>query len=222
MEEDEVFVSGTASSRKVPNSVKVMEILLQSMGVGKFNPRVPVQLLDFIYRYSTEILQEAQLYAEHANSKQLRVEDLQLAVEAKSLHQFTYPPDREAMEEIAGSVNSIPLPSMSEKHGLRLPPERYALTGTNFQVLPNKIVVEKTREDLSTTQPSRGDTSLNKREVLEPAPSPVAVIPGTNIVAPPSVKQSAKAPTSAVPPPILATAPSAIKAEDDDEDYDMS
>lgn len=36
----------------------------------------------------------------------------------------------------AEKINAQPLPLIPEKYGLRIPPERVALTGSNFKVIP--------------------------------------------------------------------------------------
>ena len=43
---------------------------------------------------------------------------------------------KKVMTEIAEARNAIPLPLVPERYGLRLPPERSALTGINFQIIP--------------------------------------------------------------------------------------
>ncbi|KAI8824616.1 hypothetical protein BJ741DRAFT_541390, partial [Chytriomyces cf. hyalinus JEL632] len=42
----------------------------------------------------------------------------------------------QVLASIAEAKNVAPLPVVNEKLGLRLPPERNALTGLNFQILP--------------------------------------------------------------------------------------
>ena len=42
------------------------------------------------------------------------------------------------MVEIARQKNANPLPMIPEKFGVRLPPERYCLTGTNYKIKNRK------------------------------------------------------------------------------------
>lgn len=37
---------------------------------------------------------------------------------------------------LASSLNSVPLPPMSNRHGLRLPPPEHCLTNVNFAIVP--------------------------------------------------------------------------------------
>lgn len=52
--------------------------------------------------------------------------------------------------EIARTKNSLPLPLLTDRSGLRLPPERYCLTGNNFKVkAPPKKVKRQQRQKIS-------------------------------------------------------------------------
>lgn len=56
-----------AAADHEPNTVALMHQLLQSMGVDQFEPRMVNQLVDFMYRYVTDVLLDAETYAEHAS-----------------------------------------------------------------------------------------------------------------------------------------------------------
>ena len=49
-------------------------------------------------------------------------------------HCYTFPPPREFLLEIAREKNSIPMPLINERFGIRLPPDRFCLTATNIQL----------------------------------------------------------------------------------------
>ena len=44
-----------SSDEVVPNEIKVIQNILESMGVKEYEPRVPQQLLEFIYRKTTKL-----------------------------------------------------------------------------------------------------------------------------------------------------------------------
>jgi transcription initiation factor TFIID subunit 9B len=50
----------------VPRDAKIVALILKSMGVEEYQPRVLNQFLEFMYRYVSEILQDASIYAEHS------------------------------------------------------------------------------------------------------------------------------------------------------------
>jgi len=125
-------------TRDLPRDAKAMIAILKSMGVEEYEPRVVNMLIEFMHRYVSDILQDAQLYASHANKTAIDLDDVRLATQAKVNFGFTEPPPREVLLELAQSKNSVPLPLIppekQAKYGVLLPPEEYCLTGPNYQV----------------------------------------------------------------------------------------
>ena len=66
-------------------------------------PTVPVLPPDA--GYTSEVLEESQVYAEHAGRETVELDDVKLAVEAKLQTEFTRPAGTEEMHEYAASVN---------------------------------------------------------------------------------------------------------------------
>ena len=64
------------------------------MDVESFDPRVIPQLLEFMHGYIAKILRDAQAYAEHAGHKDIRQDDLQLAISSR-LSELSQAPPRE-------------------------------------------------------------------------------------------------------------------------------
>ncbi len=91
--------------------------------------------MDFTYRTTADFLETAQIYAEHAGRTELNVDDVKMAIQSRVSSEFTGPPPRELMAEMAAERNQEPLPIIPEKFGLRLPAERYCLTQPNYTVL---------------------------------------------------------------------------------------
>ena len=52
--------------------------------------------------------------------------------------------------QLAEKLNSQPLPLITEKTGIRLPPEKYCLTAPNYQIDP-KATLESLKKKESTT-----------------------------------------------------------------------
>ena len=50
---------------------------------------------DFTTGYITNILEDARVYSEHAQKKELDVSDVKLAVQTRMDHSFTTPPPRD-------------------------------------------------------------------------------------------------------------------------------
>uniref|UniRef100_M4BAG5 Transcription initiation factor TFIID subunit 9 n=1 Tax=Hyaloperonospora arabidopsidis (strain Emoy2) TaxID=559515 RepID=M4BAG5_HYAAE len=110
-----------------PLDVLCMEQVLESMGADKFEPRVVAQLLEFVHRYVTEILVDAQEYSMFADKQTIDPDDIRLAIASRLNHHYAQVPPRELMMELADKRNAIPLPSISNEYGVRLPPLQYQL-----------------------------------------------------------------------------------------------
>eukprot|EP00240_Pyramimonas_obovata_P006686 CAMPEP_0118930126 /NCGR_PEP_ID=MMETSP1169-20130426/6920_1 /TAXON_ID=36882 /ORGANISM="Pyramimonas obovata, Strain CCMP722" /LENGTH=172 /DNA_ID=CAMNT_0006872439 /DNA_START=240 /DNA_END=755 /DNA_ORIENTATION=+ len=123
-----------------PRDAKIIEEILKSMGVQSWEPRVVNQLMEFLYRYTSEVLQEAQVYSEYSGRQHVEVDDVKLAVRAVCSKSFTTPPSREVLRQLSQARNSIPLKPIEGRTGLRLPPEEFTLTTPGWQVrLPQPV-----------------------------------------------------------------------------------
>lgn len=120
-----------------PRDAKLLSLLLQSLDIPDHDPNVIHLLLKFIHSYTSSILTESSLYAQHCGRSDVQLQDVILAINQTVQSSFTRPPDMEFMMEIANEKNKIPLPIIPEKFGVRTPPDRYALTGINFSVTAN-------------------------------------------------------------------------------------
>lgn len=69
---------------------------------------------------------------------------------------------------LAASVNSVPLPPVSSRHGIRLPPPEHCLTNVNFSIVPDapqpafgeSILQPETQE--SVADDAGGDASMEE------------------------------------------------------------
>ncbi|KAI9598547.1 transcription initiation factor IID, 31kD subunit-domain-containing protein [Syncephalis fuscata] len=138
----------------VPKEAHTMALILRSLGVQDYDPKIVPMLMEFVHRYMTDVFQDAQLYAEHAGKRDIELDDIQLSIQGLVNNTFTGPPPREFLMELASEKNAMPLPLIPERYGIRLPPEQYCLTGANFQIVP---------EPLSTDEPrvTSGSNSTN-------------------------------------------------------------
>ncbi|PIK46537.1 putative transcription initiation factor TFIID subunit 9 [Apostichopus japonicus] len=84
--------------------------------------------------YVTDVLEDAQVYSGHAGRKDIDADDVKLAIQTRLDHSFTIPPPRDFLLEIAKQKNNLPLPGVKPQNGVRLPPDRYCLTSTNYRL----------------------------------------------------------------------------------------
>lgn len=125
-----------ASSRTVPKQIKSMQSILNEMHVSDYEPRLPNQMLEFTWKYLSEVLDDARVYSEHAAKPSIDHDDVKLAISMKLARSFTEPPPKELITQIALEKNQIALPSLKPQYGLRLPPDRYCMLQPNYRLRP--------------------------------------------------------------------------------------
>ena len=125
----------TQDPTSLPRDAKLTCLLLESLGVGDYDPLVIHQLLELSNRHVTQILSDAAFYAEHADRKDVSLQDCKLALQGKLASSFTSPPSKDFLLELAEKKNSVPLPQIPEKFGLRLPAERLTITAPQVKII---------------------------------------------------------------------------------------
>ncbi|PWY88655.1 transcription factor TAFII-31, partial [Aspergillus sclerotioniger CBS 115572] len=148
-----------------PRDVRLIHMLLSSLGVTAYQERIPLQLLDFAYRYTSSVLQDAvhlategyagttdpassSRGASEVNSVSLPA--LRLAIASRLHYQFQAGLPKEFLMDVAAERNRVALPGASRGFdnsgavkqgqanqsvvmgGMRLPPERFCLTGLGW------------------------------------------------------------------------------------------
>ncbi|XP_039298267.1 transcription initiation factor TFIID subunit 9 [Nilaparvata lugens] len=123
------------NNKAMPSSQRAIISILEEMGITEYDPRVTNQLLEFVHRYVTSVLDDARVYANHAKKKNIDLEDVKLATTLQQDRIFTSPPSRDVLLELAREKNRTPLPTFDElKNGIRLPHDRYCLNSCNYRV----------------------------------------------------------------------------------------
>ncbi|KAF8472155.1 transcription initiation factor IID, 31kD subunit-domain-containing protein [Kalaharituber pfeilii] len=137
---DSTMDNGT--SRR-PRDARVIHLILESMGVHAYHERVPLQIMDFAYRYTSAVLQDALIYADVGNTttsganppSTITVDDLRMSIASRVNHQFNTALPKEFLLDLAAERNRIALPHVDKGYGIRLPPEKYCLTGVNWELV---------------------------------------------------------------------------------------
>jgi len=147
----------------MPKDGQVITAILKDLGITEYEPRVVHQLLEFVYRHVTMILEDAQVYSTYAKKKAIDADDVRLAVQMLSEKTFTSPPPRDLLMEIARHKNNIPLPPIKSHAGPRLPPDRYSLISCNFKFKPAAKVAAQPSQTAQMSIPFRGAASVPGR-----------------------------------------------------------
>ncbi|KAL4909742.1 transcription initiation factor IID, 31kD subunit-domain-containing protein [Aspergillus multicolor] len=151
-----------------PRDVRLIHMLLAAQGVTSYQERVPLQLLDFAYRYTSGVLQDAvhlttegyagagpEAAAAVGNKNQPEVNSvtlpsLRLSIASRLHYQFQTGLPKEFLMDVAAERNRVALPGATRGFdagaakpaasnsvlmaGMRLPPERFCLTGTGWKM----------------------------------------------------------------------------------------
>ncbi|KAF3892576.1 Transcription initiation factor TFIID subunit [Trichophyton interdigitale] len=152
-----------------PRDARLIHMLLASLGVTSYQERVPLQLLDFAYRYTSSTLQDAVYLATEGYPGELQKEGggrahahqdgsngvslgaLRMSIASRLHYQFQPGLPKEFLMDLAAERNRIMLPGVSRGQegasssatasgqetmmgGIRLPPERFCLTGVGWNM----------------------------------------------------------------------------------------
>lgn len=135
-------------SAKRPRDARLLHIILSSLGVQAYQERVPLQLMDFAYRYTSGVLQDAvhltsEAYGTSASSAPgnkgaqndtttVTLQALRLAIASRGHYQFQPTLPKDHFTELAAEKNKVGLPQVVRGSTVRLPPERYRLMGVGY------------------------------------------------------------------------------------------
>ncbi|XP_030572060.1 transcription initiation factor TFIID subunit 9 [Drosophila novamexicana] len=175
----------SAQIKHVPKDAQVIMSILKELNIQEYEPRVVNQMLEFTFRYVTCILDDAKVYANHARKKTIDLDDVRLATEMTLDKSFTGPPSRHVLAKMAELRNAMPLPPVKPHCGLRLPPDRYCLTGVNYKLRATNQPKKMTKSALegravktvvkpvsSANGPKRAHSIVSKQQVVT-IPKPV-------------------------------------------------
>jgi transcription initiation factor TFIID subunit 9B len=162
-----------------PRDARLIHLILSAQGVHSYQERVPLQLLDFAYRYTSSVLADAfrlssEGYAsapgaptnskrsEATDGSNISVNALRQAIASRQDYQFQGALPKEFMMEQAVERNRVALPKVQKAWGVQLPPEKYCLTGTGWSLrdLWEEDEVVQTEEEQQTKVEGNGDVSM--------------------------------------------------------------
>ena len=117
-----------------PLSMETAEKILAAANVTKCQPIVIEQIMALMVRESTDILSSAMIFSAHANREVVMPADVRLAVESRNNRTNCQKPPRKFISELARKVNSQPLPEITGKKSLRLPPREEVMSGSEYMI----------------------------------------------------------------------------------------
>lgn len=135
---------------KRPRDAHTIHAILHNYGVSAYQERVPLQLMDFAYRYTTSVLQDALHLTSEGHSisgsgggtgsknatdgTTVNVSALRLAIHSRTHYQYNPFLPKEFYMELMQEKNRVALPGFQKDCGTKLPPEQYMLTGQHWDL----------------------------------------------------------------------------------------
>ena len=134
---------------KRPRDARLIHMILANLGVTAYQERVPLQLMDFAYRYTSSTLQDAlhltsegygtaapgaggRAAAAANDLNAITLPSLRLSIASRTHYQYNSVLPKEFYQEVAAERNRIALPPVGKDYGLKLPSEKYCLTGVGW------------------------------------------------------------------------------------------
>jgi len=159
-------------NKQMPRDVLVVQALLKEMGVTSNEPRVVSQMLEYVYRYVTTVVEEARVYSSYAKKKMIDADDIKLAIKMVADKSYSTVPPRDMLLEVAKQKNSIPLPQLKACSGLRLPPDRFCLTQPNYKLqFYKRAIASSSSQSPSATKSQTASGVFKTPSNLPPRPS---------------------------------------------------
>ncbi|KAG5643786.1 hypothetical protein DXG03_009665 [Asterophora parasitica] len=212
----------------LPPTARAIALLVSSTpAVQDAQPGVLHQLLEFSHRYTTQVLTDASVYAEHGGrAGKVEIDDVVLAVQARVGWEFGGRVPKEVRRvlslcglktdfsfmiqyilSLATQVNATPLPAVPEVFGVRLPQASDCLTSIDFDLVPNKPPPGVKLYDEEIEEIEESESEEEEDEEMEPAPIPSGPIglgigmPVTHMAVDHVVREEAPFPISAIATP---------------------
>lgn len=142
-------MSADTGLAKRPRDSRLLHMILANIGVMAYQERVPLQLLDIAYRYTSSTLQDALHLTSEGYGTQatgtakagsnidlsaVTLSSLRLSIASRTHYQFNPTLTKDFYHEVAQERNQVQLPAVGKDWGVRLPPEQYCLTGIGWKM----------------------------------------------------------------------------------------
>jgi len=146
-----------------PRDTRLIHALLSSLSVPSYQERVPLMLIDFAYRYTRSVLADAASLDVEGYGPETRggrnkqdegvsLTSLRMAVAARQAGQISPVLGKSDLAEMALETNRVGLPRVAREFGIRLPEERFILTGGGYGLLEEWEEEEEVVEEAAEPQ----------------------------------------------------------------------
>ncbi|VVC43263.1 Histone-fold,Transcription initiation factor TAFII31 [Cinara cedri] len=148
----------SSQGKHMPKDTQIIVSIMKDLGINEFDHQVLNHLLEFNYRYTTLLLDDAKTFSNFAKKKNVDVDDVKVAIQLAQDGIFCRPPPRDMLMKASNEINKVPLQPIKPAIGLRIPHDRSNFLQTNY----------KLRTDLfSGGNVRKTDTKTTAAEMLE-------------------------------------------------------
>ncbi|XP_015377591.1 PREDICTED: transcription initiation factor TFIID subunit 9-like [Diuraphis noxia] len=147
----------SSQGKHMPKDTQIIVSIMKDLGIVEYDQQVLNHLLEFNYRYTTLLLDDAKTFSNFAKKKNVDADDVKVAIQLAQDGIFCRPPPRDVLMTASREVNKIPLPPVRPASGLRIPHDRSNFLQTNYRL----------KNDLYSAGNMRKDTKTTAAEMLE-------------------------------------------------------
>ncbi|XP_060874091.1 transcription initiation factor TFIID subunit 9-like [Metopolophium dirhodum] len=147
----------SSQGKHMPKDTQIIVSIMKDLGIVEYDQQVLNHLLEFNYRYTTLLLDDAKTFSNFAKKKNVDADDVKIAIQLAQDGIFCRPPPRDVLMTSSRELNKIPLPPVRPASGLRIPHDRSNFLQTNYRL----------RNDLYSGGNMRKDTKTTAAEMLE-------------------------------------------------------
>ena len=169
---------------KRPRDARLLHMILANYGVTAYQERVPLQLMDFAYRYTSSTLQDALHFTSegygttgpgassgkasaHNDLSGITLSALRLSIASRTQYQFNPTLSKEFYNDLAHERNRVALPPVSRELGMRLPPEQFCLTGVGWELREEFDEKMEDAEQIKEGETAQDEEGMNEDDVGE-------------------------------------------------------
>ena len=124
----------TAEDSTLPRDAKIISAILRSLGIEECEPKVIIQLLEFAYKYSVGVVEDANDFAIHCERSNITIKDIKIAIQTKASQKFLPAPSKTLLQATVDRVNKRPLTVPDTENLIRAPNMKSGLYGLEHDI----------------------------------------------------------------------------------------
>ncbi|KAL5236699.1 hypothetical protein ACI65C_004109 [Semiaphis heraclei] len=133
----------SSKGNHTPEDTQIIVSMINDLGIHEYEQQVINHLLEFNYRYTSLILEEAKACSTFANKDTIDAADVRMAIHLAQDGIFRKPPSRDELHKMSSELNKKPLPAIKPASGLRIPQDGSSFLQTNYRLKTDLINSKK-------------------------------------------------------------------------------